>query len=519
MTPTLLPMRTAPTPTDPDRRCCGSVAAAVALMLAAAAPAAFAQSSQDSQAGAPTTDPNSPVIHAGPVSLLFGGFSELAVIYRDKTETADVASNMNTGIPFPSSQLSDVSEFRETARQSRFSMLAEGDPYAGAKADMYFETDFLGAAPTANSQESNSYNLRVRQFFGQFVSDSGFSLTAGQAWSLATMYKQGLAPRSEDVPLTIDASYVVGFNWLRNPQIRFVEEFSKQFSLGFSIESPQTLLGTANTVPTTAQTVPGTTTTVTLSPYPSTAIYQNAGGTGYASTNNYSIDPAPDLILKAAADPGWGHYEVYGLARWFRSNLAGVNNTVSGGGVGAGLILPLLPSNALNFQASGLYGKGIGRYGVAQLPDVVVMPNGSLSTTKEIEYMLGLTYTPWSPLTAYVYAGREAIDANYADATLSADGATFGPYAYGYGSPLVNVSGCYTLGGKCSAQTASDAEITAGFWWKYYQGTLGNLQFGLQFEYVQRTAFEGKLSTTGPAAPDANIFITMASFRYYPFQK
>lgn len=500
-------------------RPCGRIATAVALACTVAVPSAFAQSSQpDTQAGAPAADPTSPAIHAGPVTLTFGGFTELAVFYRDKTQTADVGSNFNTAIPFASSPLSDISELRFSARQSRFSFLAQGDPYAGAKAESYMETDFLGAAPTANSQESNSYNLRIRVFYGRFITDSGFQLTAGQSWSLATLYKQGLDPRQENVPLTIDAQYVAGFNWLRVPELRLVQHFAHVFSLGLALDSPQALLGTNNTVPTTTQLIPGdpkglTTSYVTLNPYPATAIYQNAGGSLFAPTNNYSVDPAPDVILKAALDPGFGHYEVYGLARWFRSNLAGNNDTVSGGGIGAGLILPIIPGNLLNFQASGLYGKGVGRYGSSQLPDVTVEPTGALSTNRESSVLFGLTFTPMPQLTAYAYAGREQMDQNWFTATITASGGVFGPYGYGYGNPLFVVSGCYTLGGKCQASTASVSDLTAGFWWKYYQGVLGNLQFGLQAEVLERKSFAGV-----GGAPAANIFIGMASFRYYPFQ-
>src|SRR5579871_483107 len=38
-------------------------------------------------------------IAAGPLTLTFGGFTELATIYRNRNETADVGSNFNTGIP------------------------------------------------------------------------------------------------------------------------------------------------------------------------------------------------------------------------------------------------------------------------------------------------------------------------------------------------------------------------------------------------------------------------------------
>ena len=77
-----------------------------------------------------------------------------------------------------------------------------------------------------------------------------------------------------------------------------------------------------------------------------------------------------------------------------------------------------------------------------------------------------------------------------------------------------NNSGCEALSGTCVGNTRSIDEVSAGFWWKYYQGMLGNLQFGVQGEYLQRDAFEGV-----GGAPEANMFVGMASFRYYPYQK
>lgn len=80
----------------------------------------------------------------------------------------------------------------------------------------------------------------------------------------------------------------------------------------------------------------------TLSPYPGGTVFNNAGGSLFYSGNNYSLDPAPDVVLKVAADPGRGHYELYGLGRWFRSSVAGADETTFGGSVGAALILPVL---------------------------------------------------------------------------------------------------------------------------------------------------------------------------------
>ena len=112
---------------------------------------------------------------------------------------------------------SNVSEFRFSARQSRFSMLAQTQDFGGYKLETWLELDFLGAAPTANSNESNSYQPRMRNFYGRFVSDSGWYIMGGQNWSLVTLEKKGMDPRDEDAPVTIDAhSMSSGFSW--NPQ-------------------------------------------------------------------------------------------------------------------------------------------------------------------------------------------------------------------------------------------------------------------------------------------------------------
>jgi hypothetical protein len=473
--------------------------AAVVALGALSAPAVFAQASSVS-----------PVIKAGPVDLTFGGFIELATIYRNRNQTADMGSDFSTGIPFPNSTNYNISEFRMSARQSRLSLLAQGEPFAGAKAEAYFEMDFLSSGTTSNSRESNSYTLRMRNIYGRWIQDSGLQLLFGQNWSLSTLYKKGLSARDENVPSTIDAQYVVGFNWLRVPQVRLVQTFDK-FSLGLSIESPQAVINTQTNVPASV-TIGGA--SVTLSPYPpNTVVNSAAGGSLLNSTTSYSNDVAPDVILKAALDPGFGHYEVYGLGRWFRSTIGTDNETVNGGGVGAGFILPVV-ANKLTFQASGLYGKGIGRYGSAQLPDVTVKPNGTFATIKQYSALVGLTFVPTPPLSIYVYGGREKADPTDFTGTIATHGVTLGPYAYGYGSPLYNNSGCYTLGGTCVGNTQSVDEVTAGFWWKYYQGVLGNLQFGLQAAYFQRNAFNGV-----GGAPSTNMFVGMASFRYYPYQK
>jgi len=427
-------------------------------------------------------------------------------VYRNKNETADIGSNYNTGIPYAYQPNAHISEFRETARQSRFSFLAQGPKAGGWQGEAYLESDFLSAGTSSNSAESNSYTMRIRHFYGLLRnSDQDWYLLGGQNWSLATLYSTAqLNPRTERIPQTIDSQYVTGFNWLRVAQLRFVKNFGKLWSAGISFESPQTSFYTGcNTVATPAPAGCGA---------PPSSITTNAGGSLLNSTANYSIDFAPDIIAKVAFDPGWGHYEVYGLGRGFRDRspgtAAGTNNTTWAGSIGAGMILPIAPN--LEFQLSGLAGAGNGRFGSAQLPDATIRPDGTVAAIREWQALAGLLFKPVPELTLYVYAGEE-------QASRTAYSNAAGTSAIGYGSELYNNSGCYSLtgsAGTCIANTRSIEQVAIGEWWKVYTGEIGNFQLGLQFSYLERRAFSGV-----GGDPIANIGMGFVSFRWYPYQK
>lgn len=232
------------------------------------------------------------------------------------------------------------------------------------------------------------------------------------------------------------------------------------------------------------------------------------GGSLLAPTTQYSLDVAPDVIAKVAWDPGFGHYEAYGVGRAFRDRAGQENHVVYGGGIGIGAILPLSPK--LDLQFSGLAGRGIGRYGSAQLPDVAIKPNGELEPISAYQALLGAIYRPTSDWTLYAYAGIEDADSRHYTATVN--GTTLG---YGYGSPLYDNSGCEIEGSVvCAANTSRVEQATLGAWWKYYQGKLGNLQFGIMGSYTKRTAFDGI-----GGDPSTDMTVGMLSFRYYPYQR
>jgi hypothetical protein len=139
------------------------------------------------------------------------------------------------------------------------------------------------------------------------------------------------------------------------------------------------------------------------------------------------------MVAKIAFEPGWGHYELYGIGRLFRSRAAFANRTIWGGGGGAGAIVPLIPKQ-LDLQVSFLYGAGIGRYGTSQLPDVAIKPAGILTPVPELQALVGLIGHPTDTLDLYVYGGLE--EAGRTSFTVD------GTLPFGYGNPLYDNSGC-----------------------------------------------------------------------------
>ena len=94
---------------------------------------------------------------------------------------------------------------------------------------------------TANFRESNSYTPRIRQAYFAYDDDIWHNhFSAGQMWSLLTQNRVGILNSTENVPLTIDAQYVAGFNWARQPSIRYVQDVGKISWFGVSVESPTT---------------------------------------------------------------------------------------------------------------------------------------------------------------------------------------------------------------------------------------------------------------------------------------
>lgn len=434
-------------------------------------------------------------LRVGGLSISLGGYVEAATVYRNHNETAGIGSGFNTQIPERNVASYYLPEIREDARQSRWAALAQGNISDSISVAAYLEGDFLSAAPTANSIESSSYNPRWRLYYAQIDdSDLGLHGLFGEGWSLATMFKTGMVPRQELIPIDPEAQYVVGFTWTRNMQYRLVKSFDDNvINVGLSIENPASnyYVGPNGTG------VPGTTS------------YQFPGGPLYFSGTNYSTDAAPDVILKTTLDPGFGHYELYGLSRWLQDRTSigngGSNHVVPSGGVGGGALFSFF-DQFLDLYSTFLAGYGIGRYTTAGLPDATIGRNGAPVPIPGAQLLIGAIAHPTDAIDIYSYLGTEQERASYFDNAGK---------GYGYGSPLYSNAGCDIQNNPvCTANTSGVTEGSLGAWWRFLEGnSVGVFLVGPQYQYVRRNTFAGV-----GGAPKVNEQIYIMSFRYYPFQ-
>ncbi len=453
--------------------------------------------------------PKTDKIYYKGISITMGGFAEAASIYRDKDETADISSSFGK-IPFPNDRAGHTGETRFTARQSRYSILAAGDVNKDVDAAFYGEFDFQGGAQTANSNQSNSYNPRIRNLYAEINwKQEGWHLLAGQNWSLVTLNSKGITPRNEVTPPQIDAQYIPGFAWARQPGVRLVKDFNKELWVAVSVENPQTTLGNVGVAS-------GVTATVNQAP-----------SNGFFNGTNYSLNTVPDVIGKVAWEKKFGdhtlHAEAFGIFRQFTDRVtvapaagtqalalgyAAGNSTLNntGGGGGGSVNFDLVPKR-LDVQASVMAGNGIGRYGSAGLPDATAQPNGKLVGIPETMFLAGGTFHVSPKLDIYAFGGGEF-------ETSKTFTGTAGTQAFGYGTLAGSTNaGCIVEGGSCSAVTKSIDQATVGFWNKFYQGSFGRAQFGIQYSYTEKKAF----ADAAGFAPKATENMIFTSLRFYPF--
>jgi Skp family chaperone for outer membrane proteins len=532
---------------------------------------------------------NSPsVLHYKGVNLVPGGFVAAETVWRSKATAGDINTPF-TSIPYEHSDNYALSEFYGTARQSRIQLLVEGKVNWGTLRG-YYEADWLGTGVTSNNNQSNSYVMRQRVIYAEAETNNRWKFAGGQMWSLLTEGRKGIPSLPADImtPQVIDPQYTAGFVWDRQWGFRVVKS-TDHWAAGVALENPQ-ILYSATLAGNTPYAVLGSQGTggglynggiSACSPTTSIVNYTNqVVGTGnayvpvYKTVNactnlaNYSFNAMPEVVVKLAFDPKFGHYEMFGVGTWdhqtvypgetTNSNLYGglkdyLGNTVAPalttagfyvndvalGGIGGSFRMPVI-KNKLTVGAKGLYGPGVGRYGSSGLSDVTTNNFGEFAPLHNGSGLASVEITPNPRLSIYLYYGADYVGRTYysGGTTLGAPtpaqnaaGVWGGKWAapsaaaVGYGSPLLNNSACltnsnpgfngsstgYYPGGSCGAQTRDVQEFTGGYWYDIYRGEHGRLRQGLQYGYFVRDGWSGA-GGIGAKGID-NMFWT--SFRYY----
>ena len=439
------------------------------------------------------------------VTLTFGGWVDLTGIYRSRNIASDTGSVYNF-IPYQQAHNFYVPETRFSARQSRFSVLAEGNADPDTHLAGYGEIDFEGAAQTASSVATNSFNPRMRQLSLEVDrTDLGLHFLAGQSWSLNSPGKAGIDSHGVDAPGVIDFESVPGFISARQPGLRVWKDHRAGVQAGRvrrKCRRPPSSAATSPTVGTPAVGPQGV-----LNPNLQVNL-TGPGGSFFNNLNNVSLNQVPDVTVKAAWDPRLGpyklHVEAWALYRQLFDRFNGANHTYDTGSFGGHIFAELIPKT-LDLQLYGSHGV-LGRFTQTPFPDAAVAQDGTVLPLTITAATVGLVWHATPSLDVYSYAGLEKAKANFANV---------GTTPFGYGNPLYNNTGCFTENtpaATCNGNTKEVRQITAGIYDTIYQGNYGTLKAGVQYSYTQRFAFAGV-----GGAPKTDDNIVMTQIRYYPF--
>lgn len=437
-------------------------------------------------------------IHYKGVKIIPGGFLAGESIWRERAMNADIYTNFNA-TPYMNSGEAHTSEWVPSARATRPNVLFTGKVPFGTISG-FLEGDFLSAGITSNNLQSNSYTLRVRQAWGQ-LSDGRFKFTGGQMWTLLAEDKKAADPGQEAVPMIFDQNLHVGDTYLRQTGFRIADRVTPKITGAVALENSQYQFSASNA--------------------PSNFFFGSAGVSAGLNnpTANYTNQVAPDVIAKVSFDSGHGHYEIGGVARFFRDRYYpgataanAQNDTRFGGGFVANARFPI--TKMVDVGLHLVAGDGTGRYGVSLLPDITVRPNGTLAPIRNAQGLFSLELHPTKKLDLFGYAGTE-----YAQRTVytSASGTLVG-----YAPPSGNNTGCgteaiptagtgYAPGtSACLGATRDITQGSAGWVYRIYSGPAGKLQYGVAYSYLTREGWTGVGGT-----PKATNNFVYTSFRYY----
>ena len=458
---------------------------------------------------------NSPdTLHYKVITMTPYGFANGESVYRTHATGGEMPTPFSS-IPYEQADAYSMSEMFISGRQSRLGLITEGKTGFGVLRARV-EGDFLGTGTTSNDNQSTSYLFRQRIALGEVETNSHWTFSGGQGWSLTAENSKGISTAAANIalPAQIDPNYVTGLVWARSGSFRVTKSF-KYATFAVSAENPQ-LLYTASLAGNTPYAVIGSagvnggllnnaisacTPATSIVNYTNQADLSASGGAvdvavpvyktvnGCANLANISFNKAPDMVVKIALDPpGFGHYEIFGVGRFFHetvypgettnSNLYGglkdistglviapaltaagsFSDSVAFGGMGGSIRIPIM-GDKLTFGGKGLFGPGVGHFGDSTLSDATSNGWGGLTPIHNASGLLTLEARPNPRLQLYMYyggdyAGREDY-ANSASTSLGAPSADF----------------CATIAGviTCSA-TPTAALVAAGGAWGGHWG-------------------------------------------------
>jgi len=430
-------------------------------------------------------------------------FIEAATIFRNAATGGGINTSF-TGIPLEHSGQAQTTEFFGSGRQSRLALKGIGK-LDTVEMTAYYELDWLGTGITSNNNQSNSYVMRQRQLWARAAFTNGVNVSGGQMWSLTTETTKGLDNGTEILPQTIDPQYVAGFVWARQYGFRVAKNFGDKFWIGGSLENDQALPGGSA---------------------PTNQFLGSPGLSGglYNPQANYSFNIAPELVAKMAFEPGWGHWELFGVGRFFRnriypnapaSSAGAFNNFAFGGGLGGGYRVPIF-NKKLSIGLKGLWGNGTGRNGSSTIADLTFRSDGTISLLHTWSALGTVELTPIPALTFYLNYGADWVGRDIQSGGLS-----------GYGLPTANMTGCNTEGlpggsfvpaltGTCAGNNKDVQEAVAGFWYNFYDGPKGRFRMGIQYSRLERNLWSGAGGTTNPGGNARAVdHMFWTAIRYY----
>jgi hypothetical protein len=470
----------APAP-NPRIRRLGEVASTTPVLPPATPPPALAPVASSS---AQSDNVASPLqIHIGDATITPVGFMDFTALFR----TTDVGSSIGTnfgGIPFNNATLGKLTEWRESAQNSRVGIRVDATVH-GAKILGYLESDFLGSAPANLAVTSNSDPLRLRLYWVD-VQKSGVEILAGQSWSMLTPNRNGLSALPADIFYSqlMDTNYQLGLTWSRQTQFRFIVHPTETIAAGLSFESAEQYIGGTNgigavTIPSALATAYGT--------------ELDNGGTTLTVPNVH-----PDIIGKISFDPKSSnglhqHIEIAGLFRTFKTYNPVSGNNYNAHGYGGSVNVNFELFKNFHIVSNNFFSDGGGRYIFGQAPDLIVRADGSLSAVHAGSTVDGFEYQ-FGPALLYAYYGGLYTRKNY-----DIDPATGKPVGWGYP-------------GSGATQNRIIQEPSFGLTQTFFKDPkYGALQLILQYSYLTRNPF---VVPSTASASNAHTNMIFADLRY-----